>query len=143
MAPTAALLSSVSRPSILPKMSGPPTDFPLVPASASSSRPQLILDAPARTEFAFDPIEDAIESFARGDFLVVMDDESRENEGDLIIAASAVSTHKMAWMIKHTRCASSLLSPLSAPLVSLCALCRESPFTAICVRNNVAHSLVA
>ncbi|KAI9063820.1 hypothetical protein FKP32DRAFT_1592053 [Trametes sanguinea] len=108
MAPTATLLSSdlqpsVSHPSSALKMSGPPTDFPLVPSSASSSRPQEVLDAPARTQFAFDPIEDALEAFARGEFLVVMDDESRENEGDLIIAASAVSTQKMAWMIKHTR----------------------------------------
>ncbi|KAJ2973697.1 hypothetical protein NUW54_g12017 [Trametes sanguinea] len=99
MAPTATLLSSDPQPS---KMSGPPTDFPLVPSTASSSRPQEVLDAPARTQFAFDPIEDALEAFARGEFLVVMDDESRENEGDLIIAASAVSTQKMAWMIKHT-----------------------------------------
>ncbi|KAI0351845.1 3,4-dihydroxy-2-butanone 4-phosphate synthase [Trametes cingulata] len=83
-------------------MSGPPTDFPLVPSSASSSRPQEVLDAPARTDFAFDPIEDAIAAFARGEFLVVMDDEGRENEGDLIIAASAISTQKMAWMIKHS-----------------------------------------
>ncbi|KAI0657906.1 3,4-dihydroxy-2-butanone 4-phosphate synthase [Cubamyces menziesii] len=83
-------------------MSGPPTDFPLFPPTASSSRPQEVLDAPARTQFAFDPIEDALAAFARGDFLVVMDDESRENEGDLIIAASAVSTQKMAWMIKYT-----------------------------------------
>lgn len=31
-----------------------------------------------------------------------MDDENRENEGDLIIAASQCTTQKMAWMIKHT-----------------------------------------
>ncbi|TBU30060.1 3,4-dihydroxy-2-butanone 4-phosphate synthase [Dichomitus squalens] len=78
------------------------TDFPLIPATASSSRPQEVLDAPIRESFAFDPIEDAIQAFARGEFLVVMDDESRENEGDLIIAASAVSTQKMAWLIKHS-----------------------------------------
>lgn len=54
--------------------------------------------------FAFDAIEDALAAFARGEFLVVMDDESRENEGDLIIAAEHVTTEKMAWMIKHTRC---------------------------------------
>ena len=35
--------------------------------------------------------------------MVVMDDEGRENEGDLIIAASHCTTEKMAWMIKHTR----------------------------------------
>lgn len=48
-------------------------------------------------------MEDALAAFARGEFLVVMDDEDRENEGDLIIAASHCTTEKMAWMIKHTR----------------------------------------
>lgn len=48
-------------------------------------------------------MEDALTAFAAGEFLVVMDDESRENEGDLIIAASQCTTEKMAWMIKHTR----------------------------------------
>ena len=55
-------------------------------------------------QFEFDSMERALEAFARGEFLVVMDDEGRENEGDLIIAASHCSTAKMAWMIKHTRC---------------------------------------
>ena len=53
--------------------------------------------------FAFDPIEDALAAFGRGEFLVVMDDEGRENEGDLIVAGSALSMQKMAWMIKYTR----------------------------------------
>jgi 3,4-dihydroxy-2-butanone 4-phosphate synthase len=48
-------------------------------------------------------MEDTLAAFARGEFLVVMDDENRENEGDLIIAASLCTTEKMAWMIKHTR----------------------------------------
>ena len=69
----------------------------------SSARPQEVRNVPTRTEFAFDPMEDALAAFGRGEFLVVSDDESRENEGDLIIAASEVSTEKMAWMIKHTR----------------------------------------
>lgn len=56
-----------------------------------------------RTEFAFDTMEDALAAFKRGEFLVVMDDESRENEGDLILAAQHCTTEKMAWMIKHTR----------------------------------------
>lgn len=59
--------------------------------------------APPRTGFSFDSMEDALTAFARGEFLVVMDDENRENEGDLIIAASHCTTEKMAWMIKHTR----------------------------------------
>lgn len=48
-------------------------------------------------------MEDALAAFKRGEFLVVMDDESRENEGDLILAARHCTTEKMAWMIKHTR----------------------------------------
>lgn len=66
-------------------------------------RPTLVQNLPVRSEFAFDSMDDALAAFKAGEFLVVMDDESRENEGDLIIAGSAVTTEKMAWMIKHTR----------------------------------------
>ncbi|KZV65107.1 3,4-dihydroxy-2-butanone 4-phosphate synthase [Peniophora sp. CONT] len=59
-------------------------------------------DSAPRAEFAFDEMEDALAAFAAGEFLVVMDDEGRENEGDLIVAASAISTEQMAWMIKYT-----------------------------------------
>jgi hypothetical protein len=52
--------------------------------------------------FNFDALQDALEAFARGEFLVVMDDEGRENEGDLICAASLCTTERMAFMIKHT-----------------------------------------
>lgn len=47
-------------------------------------------------------VEEALEAYARGDFVVVVDDEERENEGDLIIAADAVDEAKMAFMIRHT-----------------------------------------
>jgi len=57
---------------------------------------------PIRTAFAFDTMESAIAAIARGEFVVVMDDESRENEGDIIIPAAGCSTEQMAWMIKHT-----------------------------------------
>ncbi len=49
-----------------------------------------------------DPIEKALEAFRRGEFLVVVDDEDRENEGDLIIAGDAITEEKMAFMIRHT-----------------------------------------
>ena len=55
------------------------------------------------TPFKFDTIEDATRAIANGEFVVVMDDESRENEGDLICAAEKVTTEGMAWMIKWTR----------------------------------------
>ena len=74
-----------------------------IPKPSKSWRPTERLDAPKRNTFAFDPIEDALASFAAGEFLVVMDDENRENEGDLIISGSQCTTEKMAWMIKHTR----------------------------------------
>jgi 3,4-dihydroxy 2-butanone 4-phosphate synthase len=48
-------------------------------------------------------MESAVAAIARGEFVVVMDDEARENEGDLIIPGAGCSTEQMAWMIKHTR----------------------------------------
>jgi len=56
----------------------------------------------AKQEFQFDDIESAFAAFARGEFLMVMDDESRENEGDLICAAHLCTTEKMAFLIKHS-----------------------------------------
>ncbi|TDL24938.1 hypothetical protein BD410DRAFT_718843 [Rickenella mellea] len=66
------------------------------------SYPVQDLDTPARTRFAFDTMEETLEAFGRGEFIVVMDDENRENEGDLICSAALCTTEKMAWMIKHT-----------------------------------------
>ncbi|KAJ6259807.1 hypothetical protein Dda_5448 [Drechslerella dactyloides] len=53
-------------------------------------------------ERLFDTIEDSIEAFKRGEFLVVLDSTDRENEGDLIIAAEDMTTDKMAFMVRHT-----------------------------------------
>ncbi len=47
-------------------------------------------------------IEDAIAAIARGEIVVVLDDEDRENEGDLIMAASAVTPEKIAFFLEHT-----------------------------------------
>ena len=41
----------------------------------------------AQGDIALDPIEDAIEAIGRGEIVIVVDDEDRENEGDLIMAA--------------------------------------------------------
>ena len=40
-------------------------------------------------------IEDAVEDFRQGKFLIVVDDEDRENEGDFIIAAEAITPEKV------------------------------------------------
>jgi 3,4-dihydroxy 2-butanone 4-phosphate synthase/GTP cyclohydrolase II len=50
----------------------------------------------------FDDVEAAIEAVRRGEFVVVVDDEDRENEGDLIIAAEKMTPEKMAFMIRYT-----------------------------------------
>ena len=45
---------------------------------------------------------EGVSGIGNGEFIVVLDSPSRENEGDLIIAASAITTEKMAFMIRHT-----------------------------------------
>ena len=50
----------------------------------------------------FTPIEKAIEHFKQNKFVIVMDDESRENEGDLIIAAQNIKTEDMAFLVRHS-----------------------------------------
>ena len=47
-------------------------------------------------------IVDAIRAFENGEIVVVMDDDDRENEGDLIVAAVHCTTEKMAFIIRHT-----------------------------------------
>ncbi len=51
---------------------------------------------------SFDSIEDALQAIADGELVVVLDDADRENEGDLIMAASKASIEKVAFMIRHT-----------------------------------------
>jgi 3,4-dihydroxy 2-butanone 4-phosphate synthase/GTP cyclohydrolase II len=47
-------------------------------------------------------VEAAIAAFAKGEIVVVMDDNDRENEGDLFVAASLCTPEKMAFVIRHT-----------------------------------------
>ena len=47
-------------------------------------------------------VPQVIEAFARGDIVVVTDDDDRENEGDLILAAVHATPEKMAFIIRHT-----------------------------------------
>lgn len=50
----------------------------------------------------FNTIEDALAALARGEMIVVVDDEDRENEGDLILAAEHATTEAVAFMVRHT-----------------------------------------
>lgn len=47
-------------------------------------------------------VEDALSAIAAGQFIVVVDDENRENEGDLIIAADKVTPESIAFMVRYT-----------------------------------------
>jgi 3,4-dihydroxy 2-butanone 4-phosphate synthase/GTP cyclohydrolase II len=47
-------------------------------------------------------IAEAVEVFAQGKFLIVVDDENRENEGDLIISGEKITDQDMAFLIRHT-----------------------------------------
>src|SRR6201993_1526857 len=49
-----------------------------------------------------DPIPDVLKAFSEGEIVVVTDDEDREGEGDLIVAASLCTPEKMAFIIRHT-----------------------------------------
>lgn len=51
---------------------------------------------------AFDSIPDVINAFANDEFVIVLDSPSRENEGDLIIAASALTPAKASFMIRYS-----------------------------------------
>ena len=85
----------------------------------------------------FAPIEDAIEAIRQGRMVVVVDDEDRENEGDLTMAASAVTPEAIAFMATHGRgliCVSlegPLLDKLQIPMM---VRDNSSPFeTAFCI----------
>jgi 3,4-dihydroxy 2-butanone 4-phosphate synthase/GTP cyclohydrolase II len=47
-------------------------------------------------------VTEVIEAFARGEIVVVTDDDDRENEGDLVVAASLCTPEKMAFIVRHT-----------------------------------------
>jgi 3,4-dihydroxy 2-butanone 4-phosphate synthase/GTP cyclohydrolase II len=51
---------------------------------------------------ALNTVPEAIQAIARGELIVVVDDEDRENEGDLIVAAAKATPEQVAFMIRHT-----------------------------------------
>ncbi len=67
-----------------------------------------------------DSIESAIQEFKKGNFVIVVDDEDRENEGDLIIAAEKITPEQVNFMLQHAR------GVLCAPLTI--SRCKELKF---------------
>lgn len=90
-------------------------------------------------------IDQAVAAFARGELVVVTDDDDRENEGDLFIAASLCTPEKMGFIIRHT--SGIVCAPLSIeeakrlhldPMVSR----NDAPLgTAFTVTVDVKHGL--
>ena len=70
----------------------------LICSVAATRRPMSDTTEPV----VFDPVEDALRAIAAGEMVVVVDDDDRENEGDLIMAASKATSDKVAFMIRHT-----------------------------------------
>jgi 3,4-dihydroxy 2-butanone 4-phosphate synthase/GTP cyclohydrolase II len=79
-----------------------------------------------------DPIPDVLKAFSEGEIVVVTDDEDREGEGDLIVAASLCTPEKMAFIIRHTS------GIVCAPLTSEDA--RRLRLDPMVAHNDSAHT---
>ncbi|HET7848785.1 MAG TPA: 3,4-dihydroxy-2-butanone-4-phosphate synthase [Pseudolabrys sp.] len=90
-------------------------------------------------------VEDAIAAFAKGEIVVVMDDDDRENEGDLFVAALLCTPEKMAFIIRNT--SGIVCAPLGGELARRLHLepmvaDNEAPLgTAFTVSVDVRHGL--
>ncbi|MFD9412362.1 bifunctional 3,4-dihydroxy-2-butanone-4-phosphate synthase/GTP cyclohydrolase II [Streptomyces sp. NPDC059989] len=71
-----------------------------------------MLDVPEET-FRLDPVEQAIRDIAAGRPIVVVDDEDRENEGDLVIAAEKATPEVIAFMMSE--CRGLICAPMEGP----------------------------
>ena len=70
--------------------------------TANKVRPSDFGDQSMANELKLDTVEEAIKAIADGQMVVVVDDDDRENEGDLIAAASKITPEQMAFMVRHT-----------------------------------------
>src|SRR5580704_1247520 len=96
-------------------------------------------------EDAHQRVQAAVTAFSRGELLIVADDDDRENEGDLFVAASMCTPEKMAFIIRNT--SGIVCAPLAAeearrlhldPMVAL----NDAPLgTAFTVSVDVRHGL--
>ncbi|PYH94728.1 3,4-dihydroxy-2-butanone 4-phosphate synthase [Aspergillus ellipticus CBS 707.79] len=60
------------------------------------------MPSPLDPALQFDSIEDTIAAFKNNEFIIVLDSQDRENEGDLIIAAEAITPAQMAFLVRYT-----------------------------------------
>src|SRR5215510_12374583 len=120
------------------------------PARPDGCRASLAVQAAERLRTHVDAdthkrVEAVVAAFGKGEIVVVTDDDDRENEGDLFVAASLCTPEKMAFIIRNTSgivCApldSDLAKKLHvAPMVAL----NDAPLgTAFTVSVDVRHGL--
>jgi 3,4-dihydroxy 2-butanone 4-phosphate synthase / GTP cyclohydrolase II len=117
----------------------------IVAETQGAVTPNDFLSGPPKGYDMPNPVADAIEAFARGEIVAVTDDDDRENEGDLIVAASLCTTEKMAFIIRN--CCGIVCVPLTsddarrlnlAPMVAT----NDAPLgTAFTVSADVRHGL--
>lgn len=71
-------------------------------ATGHRVRPEDFGETEMTDAMKLDAVEDAIKAIANGEMVVVVDDDDRENEGDLITAAAKITPEQMAFMVRHT-----------------------------------------
>jgi 3,4-dihydroxy 2-butanone 4-phosphate synthase / GTP cyclohydrolase II len=79
----------------------PETEPTVAPKVASIEKHRRAKASTASQE-QLDPVEDAIQDYRAGRFVIVVDDESRENEGDLCLAAEFATSENIAFMLRYT-----------------------------------------
>jgi len=90
------------------------------------------MDKTTRTEIRLDTIEAAIEDIKKGKLIIVVDDESRENEGDFVAAAEKVSPEMINFMATHGR------GLICAPLTE--SRCEDLDLDLMVGKNTVLHN---
>ncbi|NKB41632.1 MAG: 3,4-dihydroxy-2-butanone-4-phosphate synthase, partial [Ilumatobacter sp.] len=97
------------------------------------------------TTSTFASIEDAVAAIKRGEIVIVVDDEDRENEGDLICAAEKITPEIINFMATHGR--GLICAPMAEPLAARLGLHemvpvnRESHGTAFTVSVDAAEEI--
>ena len=76
------------------------TNGEVTPEDLAAKDDGSIMNPQANSEL--DTVDEAIAAIRNGEMVVVVDDDDRENEGDLIAAASLITPEQMAFMIRHT-----------------------------------------
>ncbi len=114
-------------------------DSPLPPGALETA------SGPGDSDHGASAVREAIDAIARGEIVVVTDDDDRENEGDLVMAAALTTPEKMAFIIRH--CCGIVCAPLTledarrlhlSPMVAA----NDAPLgTAFTITVDVRHGL--